>query len=194
MNKTNLGQREIRASSRQAKLSPDKSVASKKILDACCGGRMMWFNKTHPDALYIDKRSFPPETMTNNQTFSVLPDIVMDFRSMELPDESFSLVVFDPPHIIRNSEAGYISRKYGVLSKETWRDDIKQGFAECWRVLKPDGVLIFKWSESNIKVSEVLKLAPAQPLFGHKTTQHTNTIWLTFMKLTEAAEKGKQDV
>ena len=28
----------------------------KFILDACCGGRMMWTNKNHPNAIYIDNR------------------------------------------------------------------------------------------------------------------------------------------
>lgn len=28
----------------------------KTILDATCGGRMMWFNKDHPNAVYADQR------------------------------------------------------------------------------------------------------------------------------------------
>ncbi len=31
-------------------------LKNKFILDACCGGRMMWFNKKHPNVLYIDNR------------------------------------------------------------------------------------------------------------------------------------------
>ena len=27
-----------------------------KILDACCGSRMFWFDKDHKDTLYMDKR------------------------------------------------------------------------------------------------------------------------------------------
>lgn len=26
----------------------------KFILDACCGSRMFWFNKAHPNAVYMD--------------------------------------------------------------------------------------------------------------------------------------------
>ena len=44
------------------------------------------------------------------------------------------------------------------------------------------GVLIFKWNEDQIKVSEILKLTPNKPLFGHVTKRHGGTIWLTFMK------------
>ena len=32
------------------------SHGEKFILDACCSGRMMWFNKKHPNATYIDIR------------------------------------------------------------------------------------------------------------------------------------------
>lgn len=33
-------------------------MKEKLILDACCGGRMFWFNKKHPNALYVDQRKF----------------------------------------------------------------------------------------------------------------------------------------
>ena len=32
-------------------------MEDKKILDACCGSRMFWFDKNNPDVLFIDKRS-----------------------------------------------------------------------------------------------------------------------------------------
>lgn len=35
-----------------------------KILDACCGGRMFWFDKAHPDAVYMDNRRL--DTITSN--------------------------------------------------------------------------------------------------------------------------------
>ena len=28
----------------------------KIILDACCGGRMFWFNKTHPNTLCVETK------------------------------------------------------------------------------------------------------------------------------------------
>ena len=31
-------------------------MQEKKILDATCGGRSIWFNKHHPAAIYCDKR------------------------------------------------------------------------------------------------------------------------------------------
>ena len=68
------------------------------MLDVCCGGRMFWFDKHHPDALYLDNRTLPKEYLSDRQCVEVAPDAVMDFREIDLPDDHFSLVVFDPPH------------------------------------------------------------------------------------------------
>lgn len=71
--------------------------------------------------------------------------------------------------------------KYGVLN-ETWQEDLKKGFSECFRVLEIGGTLIFKWNENQIKVSEILKLADKSPLIGHKSGKQQNTHWITFVK------------
>ena len=156
------------------------------ILDACCGGRMFWFDKKNPDVLFVDRRVVEPVSVGNGRnarTFSCLPDKVMDFRHLDLPDESFSLVVFDPPHFVRAGEKSYMAQKYGVLDPQTWRDDIRAGFTECFRVLKTNGVLIFKWNEYQIPLSEVLQLSPVSPLFGHPSGKRQKTHWICFMKL-----------
>lgn len=71
---------------------------------------------------------------------------------------------------------------YGSLD-ENWEYEISEGFKECFRVLEDKGILIFKWAESRIKASEVIRLAGVEPLFGHKTRRNGTTIWLAFMKL-----------
>lgn len=159
----------------------------KKILDVCCGGRMFWFDKEHPNTLYVDNRVMEPEVVGNGihqRTRKCLPDEVMDFRNLDLPDNSFSLVVFDPPHLFLGKNS-HTAKVYGSLDKETWQDDLTKGFAECFRVLKPDGVLIFKWHEFNIPLKEILALTPVQPLFGHKSGKAQLTHWVTFMKQIE---------
>ena len=55
----------------------------------------------------------------------------------------------------------------------------KQGFNECMRVLESDGLLIFKWSEDQIKLTEVLKCFAKKPLLGD---QRGKTRWLVFIK------------
>lgn len=113
----------------------------KRILDACCGGRMFWFDKQHPDAVYMDNRQIDVIS-SNGQHFMVKPDILGDFRKMPFDDNSFNLVVFDPPHLIYAGKSSWLRQKYGCLNKDTWRNDLHRGFAECFRVLKAGGVLV----------------------------------------------------
>lgn len=156
----------------------------KKILDACCGGRMFWFDKKHPDALYIDIREeedFQTGKGKDNRHRAIKPDLVMDFRKLDFPNESFSLVVFDPPHLMAGKKS-YYAQIYGTLGA-FWKDDLRKGFAECFRVLKRDGVLIFKWNESEIPLKEVLSLSMIRPLFGHHSGKKQKTHWVTFMKI-----------
>ena len=167
-----------------------KSKKNKLILDVCCGGRMFWFNKKHPNTLYLDKRKMERQMIWKSKTdseeawFEVNPDKIMDFRSLDIPSNSFSLVVFDPPHIIEDCEKeGWQRKKYGNLNTKTWQEDLRKGFAECFRVLKKNGVLIFKWNELDKPVSEILKLTPVSPLFGHKSGKQNNTHWICFMKI-----------
>ena len=37
----------------------------KKILDACCGSRMCWFDKDNPDTVFMDWRSGPMSSGTS---------------------------------------------------------------------------------------------------------------------------------
>ena len=153
----------------------------KKILDACCGSRMFWFNKNHPDAVYMDNRS-EEHILCDGRRLTINPDIEMDFRNMEFSDNTFHLVIFDPPHLIKLGKNSWMAKKYGVLS-ETWQEDIKKGFDECWRVLKENGTLIFKWNERDVKINEIINLIGKAPLFGHTTKSGGYTIWMCFMKV-----------
>lgn len=155
------------------------------ILDACCGGRMFWFDKKNPNTLFVDNRVMEPTEVghgINKRIRSCLPDKVMDFRHLDLPDNHFSLVTFDPPHLMLGKNS-HTAKVYGSLDKETWADDLRQGFSECFRVLKPQGVLVFKWHEFNIPLKEILRLTPHQPLFGHKSGKAQMTHWVCFMKM-----------
>ncbi len=158
-------------------------MKDKFILDACCGGRHFWFNPKHPNALYVDNRVCEKGHYPARPNHDVKPDKVVDFRDMPFTDKRFKLVVFDPPHVTQAGESGWIAKKYGTLNKETWREDLKKGFNECWRVLEDYGVLIFKWNETSIKFAEVLKCFDVQPLFGHPTAKAGKTKWFCFMKI-----------
>lgn len=150
------------------------------ILDVCCGSRMFWFDKKNLDVLFCDSRS-EEHILCDGRRLSISPDLVSDFRNLKFSDCSFNLVVFDPPHLKNVGANSWMAKKYGILSNN-WREDLKLGFDECLRVLKPNGVLIFKWSEKDIKVKDIVSIFNKSPLFGHTTNNKSQTIWMCFRK------------
>lgn len=151
------------------------------VLDPASSSRMMWFNKSDERVVFGDNRTLEPLLLSNGQTIEVQPDLMMDFRNLPFPDESFYHVVFDPPHLKSLGKDSWTAKKYGALLP-SWQDDIALGFSECFRVLKPHGTLIFKWNEYQIPVTEILALTNAKPLYGHKSGRASKTHWIAFMK------------
>ena len=156
------------------------------VLDACCGSRMFWFDRKDERATFVDKRrerhTLPDISSKGGSRELVIdPDHLADFTDLPFPSDTFALVVFDPPHFERNGATGWVGLKYGTLKGE-WREELRRGFAECFRVLRPEGVLIFKWCEDEIPVSQILALTPERPLFGHRSGKQQKTHWVTFMK------------
>ena len=156
-------------------------LTDKLILDACCGSRMFWFDKQNSNVLFADIRDNEYELCDGRQ-LKINPDIIIDFRKMPFYDNTFQMVVFDPPHLVKLGQNSWLAKKYGSLLP-TWEQDIKAGFDECMRVLKPLGTLIFKWNENQISLNTVLKIINVAPLFGHVTGRHGKTIWMAFIKL-----------
>jgi ubiquinone/menaquinone biosynthesis C-methylase UbiE len=160
----------------------------KKILDACCGSRMFWFNKENPDVDFCDVRILN-EKLCDGRTLEIKPDIVCDFTDLPMKDNTYHLVVFDPPHLIRVGKNSWLCQKYGKLPKDNWQEILSEGFGECMRVLKPNGVLIFKWNETDVPVSKIIDVVGQIPLFGHRSGKREKTHWLCFMK-SDSTEKG----
>ena len=175
--------------------SPPSGLASPScyalppVLDACCGSRGFWFDKQDERALFVDVRRESVKVEDRKRkdgskwggwTIHVQPDVQADFSNLPFPADSFSLVVFDPPH--RTTLSGAVmATQYGVLTGD-WRDMLAKGFAECFRVLKPNGTLIFKWNDKDVPVKEILPLTPNRPLFGHKSGKQNQTHWIAFLK------------
>lgn len=141
---------------------------------------MFWFDKEHPDVAFCDLRH-EDEELCNGQHLVVDPDIEVDFRDMPFESKTFKLVIFDPPHLRGLGETSWLAKKYGRLFP-SWEDDIRQGFAECFRVLEDDGVLVFKWNEYDIPLNRILKLTNYEPLIVHKSGKQSKTHWILFMK------------
>lgn len=153
----------------------------KTILDACCGSRMFWFDKENPNVDFCDIRECHTK-LCDGRSLDIIPSVFADFTNLPFEDNTYYLVVFDPPHLINIGDTSWMAYKYGKLDKDTWKTVLRDGFNECMRVLKPNGTLIFKWNETDIPVSTIIQVIGKTPLFGHKSGKLNKTHWLCFMK------------
>lgn len=156
-------------------------MGEKLILDPCCGSRMMWFDKHNPLVVFGDIRD-ETHVLCDGRNLEIKPDVVMDFTNIPFPDETFRMVVLDPPHMKKLGRNTWMAMKYGVLAP-SWETDIKAAVDESMRVLKDYGVLIFKWNEAQINLNQVLSVLNHKPLFGHTSGKHGKTKWLSFIKI-----------
>jgi ubiquinone/menaquinone biosynthesis C-methylase UbiE len=160
-------------------------MTKKRVLDVCCGTKAFWFDKTDDRVMFHDKRNIEykikPDKSHPQRTLVVKPDVVGDFTNLCFDDNSFKLVVFDPP-FIRFGENSVMAKTYGTLKNIDWKTMIKKGFDECFRVLENGGVLIFKWDEYEIPTKDILALTEHKPLFGHISGKRAQTHWITFIK------------
>jgi hypothetical protein len=142
-----------------------------KILDLTAGSRGIWFEKTYPDAVFVDIR---PE---------MKPDWVADSGALPFDDSDFDLIVFDPPHV--NSGANSNTTKcYGHYTAAQIRDFVLRASREAHRVSRADALMAFKWNDHDQKLGTILDLMKAwwEPLFGAKTSTRTkhssSTQWI----------------
>jgi hypothetical protein len=142
-----------------------------RLVDLSAGTRSIWFNKNHPDAVYIDIR---PE---------VNPTLIVDSRKTGLPSANFGLVVFDPPHA-NFSKNGNMSKNYGHHTAAQIKEIIKGTAREAHRITYSNALMAFKWNDHDLKLESALKLLEPywEPLFGQKTSIRTlrasTTYWV----------------
>ena len=165
-------------------------MTARPILDPACGSRMFYFDRADDRVVFGDIRNERHSLRDKSSTggareLVIAPDQTMDFRALPFADDTFYLVVFDPPHLVNNGSRGWLALKYGKLGND-WRDDLRAGFAECFRVLRPFGTLIFKWHEHDIPVRDVLALTDARPICGNRSGKNAKSHWLVFMKDSDA--------
>lgn len=153
---------------------------TKKILDVCCGSRMFWFDRQDERVIFCDIRD-EQHILCDGRELIISPDVQCDFTNLPFADDSFYLVIFDPPHLTKVGYNSWLAKKYGRL-QNNWQQMITDGFKECFRVLKPNGILIFNWSETDIRVSQILSLTDQKPVIGHKSGKMANTHWICFLK------------
>ena len=143
-----------------------------RILDLTAGNRAVWFDRAHPEAVYVDVR---PE---------VSPDYVAS--STALPAEigdGYDLIVFDPPHKPNGTQFG-MSRSYGSFTMDEIRALLTGAAKEAHRVSKPGALMAFKWNDHHYKLVKALSHMSDfwEPLFGHghrpQQRSKTETSWV----------------
>src|SRR5437763_1300083 len=94
---------------------------------------------------------------------------------MTHPDKAFKHIVFDPPHLLRGGVTGWQRKKYGILNEQTWREDLKTGFAECWRLgcLRDPRIQMERREHPNQK--DPRSLSDSAPIYGHPTARSGTT-------------------
>lgn len=129
-----------------------------KILDATGGNRGIWFDKTHPGVTWIDiRKDMHPGTL------------LMDCRKTSFREGEFDLIVFDPPHMAIGPKA-QMAERYGSFSTAYIRELCALAFREFHRILRPDGLLAFKWASHDTSLERVLGMASGfDPLVGTTT-------------------------
>ena len=108
-----------------------------KILDACCGSRMFWYDKKEPNTTYMDMRK-SYEQLADGHIIDVNPDVQGDFRDMDFEDNTFDLVVFDPPHLIHAGKTSWLAITSGVLPN-TWPMTLARGLDDCRKIGRASG-------------------------------------------------------
>ena len=124
---------------------------TRPILDATQGNRMMWANKNPPNVVFMDKEA----------NLKYKPDVISTWDSIPFPDNHFSLVIFDPPHVTHENhpfknKSGCHDGWYGYFnSKEECVSEISKAQKEFSRV---SNRLCFKWDEKYIPLEEMILL------------------------------------
>lgn len=144
-----------------------------RILDLSAGKRAIWFNKNHPDCIYLDKRE------------EVNPTIVCDTRQLPFgKGNNFKLICWDPPHMNCGPNSN-MSKCYGYHTTAEILDTIEKTSAEAHRVSDPGALMAFKWNNHDITLKRVFALMPQwEPLFGHLTKDGpgSQTYWVMFRR------------
>ena len=159
-------------------------MKDKFILDACCGPKFIWIDKNNPNVIFNDIRKEEKGFIQRRKNIEINPDTNYDFCELPFEDNTFRLIVLDPPQIITKSEGSTLTQCYGKLDEDYDRL-FKKGIKELWRVLDNQGILFLKFNNVHIKFKEILKHFPVEPLFQTSTNRSKNveTRWYCYMKI-----------
>ena len=138
------------------------------------GGRNIWFNRLHAEAVFVDIR---PE---------MTPTVVCDTTALPFHSDFFDLIVFDPPHVTHGA-GSKMAEYYGAFPASVIRDLVKRSGSEAFRVAKPNAMMAFKWNDHDVKLQRVIDLMEGwEPLFAQKVAgrskHRSGSYWVMLRK------------
>ena len=165
-----------------------------KILDMCCGSKMFWYNKNEPHTTYIDIRHEIDVIKDRGhlRKVGINPDIQADWKKLPFERNTFDLIIFDPPHLINAGKSSWLKIKYGTLNKDHPLQDIRVGFEQAMKVLKPNGIILFKWNQEQIPFRKVLDELAKDKIYPILGDRRSKTKWTVFLKTEVATKKHDQ--
>jgi hypothetical protein len=101
---------------------------------------------THNDGSMWVGTAFAPHRVDVDPVFKDmgLVDVTADCRDLPCDDETFDVLVFDPPHITDPGEDSIMGQRYGRLQGPNISELFEPFLREARRVLAPNGIILAK--------------------------------------------------
>ena len=156
------------------------------ILDVTAGNRHMWPNKNPPYTIFLDREL----------NLKVAPDIFASWQNLPFRDDSFSCIIFDPPHgegpyknsIHHDPQEVKRGSWWGYYDRLRWRADFVAAGREFYRVAKR---LCLKWNDARHSVWKLIPLfRPWKVVYKKERRTRSGigehpTWWVTFIRGSE---------
>jgi len=126
---------------------------ARNALDVTYGSGAFWDGSAHVKvtAHDLDPRRVPP-------------DGLMNFLRLTYANDSFDVVIFDPPHLADTGDASIMGERFGTYQNQQLGEHIAQGTLEAWRVARlgivckvTDHVHGHEWQEESSWVRGALE-------------------------------------
>jgi len=166
------------------------------ILDACCGGKSMYHSLnnqfTQDEIVYIDIRKGTFTCPYKGTIAAVIkPTILADCKHLPFRDNTFRLIIFDPPHLSTLWKSD-LEARYGSIDVANFRLMLRAVNEEFYRVLKIQGILLTKTLDRQRRSSYMRPfLSNFKCLLdidyrskGKENTSQNTTHWHVFIKKT----------
>jgi len=189
------------------------------ILDATCGAKIFYKGRhkafSPEELVFMDVREGlfstfnrrgkgrgdirATEVIDGQEYIRIEPTKVGCVTKIPWPDQSFNMVIIDPPHAGRWGKSSFMGALYGSWDRDTFVRKFYRANSEVYRVLKPGGVLFLKVqdNEGRDKIAERLLtkfrlLLKIQQVNASGRTGH-KTFWMIFVRQTRISKPTTED-